>query len=320
MPYIPSETVAKAREMDLLTYLTNYEPNELVPMGRNAYYTRTHDSLKLSNGKWFWHSRGFGGRSALDYLIKVKELPFMQAVEIITGQAAAMPPVFVPPPKPEQPKTLLLPKASTNPTRVIRYLAGRGISLELIDHCLKTGRLYESEPYHNVVFVGKDADGNVRYANLRGISSDFKGEANGSDKRFSFSLPAAGESNTVHLFESSIDLLSYATLLKLEGLPWDQHHLLSLAGIYRPREDAASTTLPMALTQFLDDHPGTKNIVLRLDNDSAGRQISRHLMTALSERYTVLAKFPPRGKDYNDFLCMRLGLIDVQSYERPKER
>lgn len=320
MPYIPSETVAKAREMDLLTYLTNYEPDELIPMGSNAYRTRTHDSLKLSNGKWFWHSRGFGGRSALAYLIKVKELPFTEAVEIITGQAASQPPVFVSQPKPEQPKTLLLPQASRSTARVTRYLAGRGIDRELIAYCIQTGRLFESEPYHNVVFVSKDADGRARYANLRGIGSDFKGEANGSDKRFSFSLPAAGESDTVHLFESAIDLLSYATLRKLEGLPWNQHHLLSLAGIYRPKKDAANPTLPMALTRFLDDHPGTKRIVLRLDNDSAGRLISRHLMTALSGQYTVFTKFPPCGKDYNDFLCMRQGLIPAQSRQQPKER
>lgn len=30
MPYIPPEVVAKAKEMDLLTYLKNYEPSELV--------------------------------------------------------------------------------------------------------------------------------------------------------------------------------------------------------------------------------------------------------------------------------------------------
>ena len=32
MPYIPPEVVEKAREMDLLTYLKNYEPQELVPV------------------------------------------------------------------------------------------------------------------------------------------------------------------------------------------------------------------------------------------------------------------------------------------------
>lgn len=30
MPYIPPEVVARAREMDLLTYLRTYEPQELV--------------------------------------------------------------------------------------------------------------------------------------------------------------------------------------------------------------------------------------------------------------------------------------------------
>lgn len=72
MPYVDPQTVEKAREMDLLTYLQNYEPNELVRLSDGTYCTRTHDSLKISNGKWMWWSRGFGGYSALDYLIKVK--------------------------------------------------------------------------------------------------------------------------------------------------------------------------------------------------------------------------------------------------------
>ena len=83
MPYIPPEVVARAREMDLLTYLRTYEPQELVHFGGSTYCTREHDSLKISNGKWCWFSRGIGGYSALDYLIKVKEMPFTQAVETI---------------------------------------------------------------------------------------------------------------------------------------------------------------------------------------------------------------------------------------------
>ncbi len=35
-------------------------------------------SLKISNGKWIWWSRGIGGRSALDYLIKVKGYSFLE--------------------------------------------------------------------------------------------------------------------------------------------------------------------------------------------------------------------------------------------------
>ena len=103
MPFIPPEVVAKAREMDLLTYLRNYEPHELVHFGGSTYCTREHDSLKISNGKWCWFSRGIGSTSALDYLIKVKDIPFMEAVERIVGQTAVQPPVFVSAPKQEKP-------------------------------------------------------------------------------------------------------------------------------------------------------------------------------------------------------------------------
>ena len=96
MPYIAPEVVQEVKRMDLLTYLRSYEPYELVHFSGNTYTTKTHDSLKISNGKWMWWSHGIGGRSALDYLIKVKEIPFMQAVELIAGQAAIQPPVSLP--------------------------------------------------------------------------------------------------------------------------------------------------------------------------------------------------------------------------------
>ena len=86
MAYIPPETIEKARQVDLLTYMKACEPDELVHISGNHYCTREHDSLKISNGKWYWFSRGFGGYNALDYLIKVNEVPFIEAVERITGQ------------------------------------------------------------------------------------------------------------------------------------------------------------------------------------------------------------------------------------------
>ena len=94
MPYVDAQAVAQAREMDLLTYLQNYEPQELVKISGDNYCTRSHDSLKISNGKWYWWSRGFGGYSALDYLVKVRGLRFSKAVETIVGRCAAEPPVY----------------------------------------------------------------------------------------------------------------------------------------------------------------------------------------------------------------------------------
>lgn len=126
MRYIAAEDVAKAKEMDLLTYLRNYEPQELVHVSGNTYCTREHDSLRISNGKWCWFSQGIGGRSALDYLIKVKGIPFTQAAEIILGREAEKPPVFYHQ-KERRSTELLMPELSETTDRVEKYLQGRGI-------------------------------------------------------------------------------------------------------------------------------------------------------------------------------------------------
>ena len=110
MPFIAPELIIQAKQMDLLTYLKNYEPYELVKFSGNTYCTRTHDSLKISNGKWIWWSRGIGGRSALDYLIKVKGYSFLEAVETIIGHTAIQAPVYEKPQPKEENKPLLLPE------------------------------------------------------------------------------------------------------------------------------------------------------------------------------------------------------------------
>ena len=65
MPYVDPEIIAEVKRVDLLTYLQEREPDELVRISPGVYCTKEHDSLKISNGKWFWWSRDLGGRSAL---------------------------------------------------------------------------------------------------------------------------------------------------------------------------------------------------------------------------------------------------------------
>ena len=100
MPVVSKEEIANARKMDLLSYLRAYEPGELVRFSGETYCTRTHDSLKISNGKWYWFSQNIGGRSALDYLVKVKEMSFPEAVKMLNGQAVQPICYEKPPPRP----------------------------------------------------------------------------------------------------------------------------------------------------------------------------------------------------------------------------
>ncbi len=309
MPYVTREQIEAAKRMDLLTYLQTYEPDELVRLSGNVYTTRTHDSLKISNGKWCWWSHDIGGRSALDYLIKVQGMSLPEAVIRINGQAVTMPPACSRMVVQDELKILLLPDQNENNDQVISYLVGRCIHRSIVEFCLQTGRFYESREHHNAVFVGFDPQGAPRYGMLRGTTgSRFMGDAPGSDKRYSFSIPTCGEGRRLRLFESVIDLLSFGTLMLLDGKDWRQEHCLSLAGVYRPRRNIEESTLPMALAQYLMDFPQINNISLHLDNDEPGRLAASAIMAKLMDRYVVENCPPHSGKDYNELLQVRLGI------------
>ena len=308
MPYLSKEQIAAAREMDLLTYLRRFEPEELVHIGGDTYATRTHDSLKISNGKWCWWSRGIGGTTALDYLTMVEGGPFLDAVQRILGEPLHVPPKsepIAPLPKTE----FTLPPKHADNRRVFAYLRSRGIDAEIINHCIKHGQLYEDAERHNCVFVGYDGD-RPAYGALRGTLSDttFAGEVPGSDKRFSFAVPLHAGGQTLCVFEAAIDALSYLTLLKLRGQDWRAANTLSLSGIYQPRKNG-SIRFPAALEQYLTDNPGVMRIVLCLDNDTPGRAASAAIEKRLSE-YEVIDNPPRRGKDYNDQLRLLIGGCD----------
>ena len=316
MTYVTPEQIERAKQMDLLTYLQTYEPQELVRFSGNVYTTRTHDSLKISSGKWCWWSRNIGGRSALDYLIKVRGMTLPEAVLQINGQAAVIPPVSSKVQEPSEPKKLLLPEKNENNDRVIAYIMGRGIHREIIDYCIHTKRLYESRDYHNAVFIGFDRQDVPKYATLRGTTNKrYMGEVNGSDKHFSFSIPARQKSRRLHLFESAIDLLSYCTLELLSGRDWRQDNCLSLAGIYMPKKIIEESTPPAALMQYLKDFPQIKEIALHLDNDTAGRLAAKAIQTILPPAYAVSDEPPERGKDVNDYLRIVLRIRQKREHE-----
>ena len=322
MPYIPPEVVEQARQIDLLTYLRKLEPDnvEEVKGTKNVYRTVDHDSLKMSNGKWFWWSQGFGGYNALDYLIKVRNYSFTDAVEILTGKELAN---WTPPPKKEEknePKVLRLPEKYQDSKRVIQYLFNRGIDYQIIQECIADGVIFESNGrYHNAVFVGKDETGTPKYAAYRGLgSSTFKGDAYGSDKQYSFRLLAKEPCQSVHLFEAAIDLLSYATLLKAQGKDYKAENLLSLSGVYQPKKESKDSKIPIALSVFLEKNPLIKTIHLHLDNDKTGRLCANTLKELLRNKYEVFDEPPKKGKDYNDYLCIQLGIY--KSKERSYER
>ena len=307
--HVSPDELKQARQCDLLTYLQATQPQELVELRNSVYCLRSHDSLKISNGKWYWWSRGIGGRSALDYLIEVEGIPLVEAVQKINameGTEKTVPSIYVPSHKP-----FVLPERNSNNDRILQYLQMRGIDREVIEMCIAFDTLYE-DVRHNCCFVGFDETRSPRYAMLR--SSDpnrsFLQEVAGSDKRFSFSLPPT-ESTKLYITESAIDALS---LYVLRGYAPDNY--LSIAGAHTPR----GNTLPLALEHYLSMHQQIESVCLCLDNDRAGIQAAKAIQARLPEQYRTELLPPKEGKDYNEQLMRMKGLQNHVVTRKSKEK
>ena len=301
MAGVTKEQVAAARRMTAIEFLRRYRVDDLVKSSaRGEFELKSHDSFKI-NGEsslWHWKSRGIGGKSALDYLMHVEGCSFVEAVRLLCEEQ----PCFIPQRHEEverQRPPFALPEKSPTSTRVEAYLRCRGISQPVIQKCLDDGILYESLPYHNCVFVGRDAGGTPRYAALRGTytyGKQFKGESTGSDKRFGFCIKPTAESGTVAVFEAAIDAMAEMTLA---GDAADKYRL-SLGGIYAP-EEGRDIHPPAALEEFLRRHPQVKRIEFCLDNDPPGRAAAAALARLYGEQYQVAVHLPPiEGFDYGD--------------------
>lgn len=232
-------------------------------------------------------------------------MDFVSAVLLLcNGIPAQCTETMAKPQKSRAKKPFVLPAAHKDNDMVIDYLRRRGLSDTVIQYCIRKKLVYESKEFHNVVFVGLDGD-TPKYAALRGtwrhMSNPFKGEAIGSDKRFSFSVQPETASGKLVVSESAVDALSAAALRGDIG----RVHYLSIGGAYAPKKHTDEAKLPAALEQYLKDHPEIREVELCLDNDEVGIGASFFIMNRLiGMGYAVFSSPPEQGKDWNEFICL----------------
>ena len=315
--FIPKEIVEKAKKIDLLSYFLTNKPNELIKKGNGTYSLKSHDSVIISNGLWHRFSTNDAGKSAVYYLIKVEKMSFQDAInsvlynEIITY-------IYNENEINNIAKKLIIPLKSYTNKQAIDYLKNRGIDEDIINYCINNRLLYQEKKTNNVVFLGYDNFNNIKYAGCRSTNEKrIMRDAKGSSKDYSFRLISNIPNDSIHIFESSIDLLSYATLLKLKGYDYKNQNLLSLAGVYQPSKNIEQSKVPKAIQNYLDNNKEIKNIVLHFDNDIAGRNATKAMIYAL-DKYNVYDIPAPYGKDINDYLCYSIGLKNRQEIDRYK--
>lgn len=270
----------------------------------SLYTIKEMDSIRIyPDNHWYrWSgksSTGITGGSQIDFMMEFGGMDIGEAVAYLLdflghGRDMSLRTETKVTSLEKEHKPFLLPPASSNNLRITRYLTeDRGLSEETVRWFIGRKLIYESEPYHNVVFIGYDKEGRARFASMRGIydryGKSFKCDVAGNDKRFAFHVEA--DSDTVIVFEAAIDLMSYFEML---GRP--QVHMIALG-----------MTADNPLGQYLDDHPEIKSIGFCLDNDEPGRTAAYKL----AEKYIRLGyrtdiSFPADGsKDYNEMIVKK---------------
>ena len=255
----------------------------LVRSGKE-YRWKAHDSLTVCGNKWFRHSQSKGGLP-VDFVMEFYGKSFPEAVQMLTGEPGEVQPEADPAPSP----AFRLPLRNVTNANILNYLTQeRKLSPSLVNFFIVAGDIYEDAAHHNVVFVGRDADGHPRYASSRGIREKFRQDAVGAEKAFGFAH--RGTDKQLLVFEAPIDLLSFIELFPKN---WQQHNYLSLGGVSGK-----------ALRQFLSERPDVERVFLCLDADKAGEDACKRLAGLLPDTVSV-TRIQPCMKDWNDVLVHR---------------
>ena len=274
--------IDKANAVGLEKFL-RAQGETLVRSGKE-YRWKAHDSLTVCGNKWFRHSQSKGGLP-VDFVMEFYGKSFPEAVQMLTGEPGEAQPEADPAPSP----AFRLPLWNVTNANILNYLTQeRKLSPSLVNFFIAAGDIYEDAAHHNVVFVGRDADGHPRYASSRGIREKFRQDAAGAEKTFGFAH--RGTDKQLLVFEAPIDLLSFIELFPKN---WQQHSYLSLGGVSGK-----------ALRQFLSERPDVERVFLCLDADKAGEDACKRLTALLPDTVSV-TRIQPCMKDWNDVLVHR---------------
>ena len=316
-----------AETLDYIKYgipiLTLASDMGFTPKPIGSYYTlKEHDSVRIypETNSFMQFSSGIGG-STIDFVMRFGNYDKAEAIRLLKERYLGRRLELLPrkPAQAVQQKQsvrkefILPPKAEGMFSRAFAYLTKtRCIDTGIVQQCMKDGLIYEDNK-HNVVFVGKDENGNPVYATKRSTltGSSFKCDVAGARQDVGFYVNHHAEK--LYICEAPIDALSIMTLMKRQGKPVEQANYLATGG----------TGKDAALYFRLDHNPQIKTVVLANDNDDAGRKANQKIIEKLRENYPeihISCLIPKQGKDLNEYLCMVTNSPKEKALEREVAR
>lgn len=294
------EQKMEANQIDIAELLRS-QGEKATKVGSEYEWYNGGQKITIRGNLWFNQYEQQGG-DAIDFVRRFYNKDYPEAMEFLLGGCQGNL-VRLPSVKPKPKVPFSLPKRNENMRRVFAYLMiRRGIDRDVIYTFAHNKMLYESEKYHNAVFVGYDTKGVPRHAHKRGTGSEstYKGNAPSGIPEFSFHWH--GISPYLCFFEAPIDMLSFISMHKSN---WKQHSYA-----------AACSVSDRVLFQMLKDNPNLEKVFLCLDNDEAGQKAAKRISDKLFVRGIQTHILVPNGKDWNeDLLTMRAQEIESEVTE-----
>lgn len=291
MARFTQEEYENAKEVNILDYL-NFNGYNVKKVGTNEYTLLEHDSIRINpiRNTFFWNSQNVGG-GVIQFLQVYENKSLVEAIHILNGKSISNSKMQNKQPEKniEIKGDIVLPKKNIDNKRVQAYLTkSRKIDFEIVNSLIKSGNIYEDKDKHNIIFVGKDKDNNIKYASKRSTltNNKFKGDCKNSDKDFGFRIKGTNN-DKVYIFESAIDLMTHATISKNLGKDWKEDNRISLGSLSFK-----------TLDNFLLDNTNVKELVLFLDSDKKGIENANKLYKNYGNDYKV-SIVAVKNKDLN---------------------
>ncbi|QAS52325.1 toprim domain-containing protein [Halobacillus litoralis] len=285
--HVSADQVEVARNVDLIDYLERKGE----PLKREGRYYRhqVHDSLVIKDQMYAWNSRDEKGAGVINFAKVFYGMSFPEAVLDLNAQGYKVKDT-VHEQKPKEPYQYPSHYEVNDRTKAKDYLTNERKIHPKIVNWLDNKDLIAQDKRGNVVFKWKQ-QGEIVGADRQGTSSMkdgrmFKGIDRNSHGSAGFSLDI-GKPNSIYLFESPIDALSYWSIKK--GKLQDTR-LVSMSGLKRQ-------TMIDEIKRMGQEGHKVNHITFCTDNDRAGRGFAEKYVQLMSKGVSKIDL--PTKKDWN---------------------
>ncbi|MFC7322392.1 toprim domain-containing protein [Halobacillus campisalis] len=273
--HVSADQVEVARNVDLIDYLER-KGEPLKKEGR-YYRHQVHDSLVIKDQMYAWNSRDEKGAGVINFAKMFYGMSFPEAVLDLNEQGYKVKDNFQ---KPKEPYQYPSQYEVNDRTKAKGYLTNERKIHPKIVNWLESKDLIAQDRRGNVVFKWNQ-QGEIVGADRQGTSPMkdgrmFKGIDRNSHGSAGFSIDI-GNPNSIYLFESPIDALSYWSIKK-EKL--QNTRLVSMSGLKRQ-------TMIDEIKRMGKEGHKVKQITFCTDNDKAGREFVNKYSKLMPKGFTT---------------------------------